>query len=533
MDEEVEELPIDIHLNKLVHFIVSRQHAKKDWAETTRVVREQINAAIQDMPEHPEILKLLSGTYINYFHCLKIVKILKQTEADSKNILGWYTSQRMKDWQAVVKQYEKGGAYLAESGHLLHQYIAHEIPGIQGQLSRCTQIQQECDKREADLHKMAQNSQKAYQRQCKQLGIEGIDVRRELIDQLKELPAELKRIGQTFSEVSSAAKFYLSFVAFTCDGKYQDSLTMLLYIAEHGDVTTYQYLHGEEPLSIESPLDSLLSSTQQSKGDALGDADAGGIDFGDADAGGIDFGDADAGGIELTSNSAADGAIDFGDNDGGEIDFGDHQTSDIKLGDAEQIDWSAADIADITVEASGVSGGVARGSEALSLLLNPSTRVRILANLYELEAFLGYRLVEMTSAEESLVALNLWDDAPKNLQMVTASTIESQLKLVQKIIADLTTPKILQLFLISESHRYVDRLTETLRKLEQRSVVCPATLATLQQRRQHAQEQQQQLTKKLQQTKTAAKSLVLQLQDAISSKYNGRMVNIMGARQNL
>ncbi|KAF2347949.1 CDK5 regulatory subunit-associated protein 3 [Trinorchestia longiramus] len=518
MDEEIEELPIDIHLNKLVHFVVSRQHAKKDWAETARVVREKINAAIQDMPEHPEITKLLSGTYINYFHCLKIVKILKETEADSKNILGWYTSQRMKDWQAVVKEYEKGGAYLAESGHLLHQYVAHELPGIQAQLSRCAQIQQECDKREADLAKIAQNARKAYVRQCKQLGIEGNNVRRELIEQLKELPSELNLIGKDFSELTDAAQFYLSFVAFTCDGKYQDGLAMLRYIAEHGDVTTYQYVHGEEPLSIECPMETLTDIQEQAEGDD------GGIDFGE-DGGNIDFGDGVTAGDE----------IDFGGSGEDQIDFGEDDTTGIDFGDSGAIDWGAAGAAaaEITVEDSGVSGGVARESEALSLLLNPTTRSKILNDLYELEAFLKYRLVEMTSSDESLVALNMWDEAPKQLQMVAAATLEVYLSIVQKILEKLMAPKIVQLFMISESHRYVDRLTASLHKQEERCHVSPTMLEALQQRRKHAQEQQLQLSRKLQQIKAAAKSLHFQIQDAISAKYNGRMVNIMGVKQNL
>lgn len=33
---------------------------------------------------------------INYYHCVKIVEILKETEANSRNIFGRYSSQRMK-----------------------------------------------------------------------------------------------------------------------------------------------------------------------------------------------------------------------------------------------------------------------------------------------------------------------------------------------------------------------------------------------------------------------------------------------------
>lgn len=38
--------------------------------------------------------------------------MLRQTEADSKNIFGYYSSQRMKDWQEIVRMYEKDGVYL-------------------------------------------------------------------------------------------------------------------------------------------------------------------------------------------------------------------------------------------------------------------------------------------------------------------------------------------------------------------------------------------------------------------------------------
>lgn len=54
-------------------------------------------------------------TDINYFHCLRIVEILKDTEASSKNIFGYYSSQRMKDWQEILKLYDKNNIYLGKS----------------------------------------------------------------------------------------------------------------------------------------------------------------------------------------------------------------------------------------------------------------------------------------------------------------------------------------------------------------------------------------------------------------------------------
>ena len=41
------------------------------------------------------ILKILFSD-INYFHCVEIVRLLKQTEDTSRNIFGRYSSQRLK-----------------------------------------------------------------------------------------------------------------------------------------------------------------------------------------------------------------------------------------------------------------------------------------------------------------------------------------------------------------------------------------------------------------------------------------------------
>lgn len=81
---------------------------------------------------------------INYFHCLQIVEILKETEADTKNVFGRYGSQRMKDWQEVVWLYEKDNLYLAEAAHLLISNVKYEVPNLKKHIAKCHQNQQVC-----------------------------------------------------------------------------------------------------------------------------------------------------------------------------------------------------------------------------------------------------------------------------------------------------------------------------------------------------------------------------------------------------
>ena len=56
-----------------------------------------LKQAVSRLYSNPFYISTISG--INYFHCREIVEILRETEKDTKNLFGHYSSQRMKDWQ--------------------------------------------------------------------------------------------------------------------------------------------------------------------------------------------------------------------------------------------------------------------------------------------------------------------------------------------------------------------------------------------------------------------------------------------------
>uniref|UniRef100_A0A8B9VCN1 CDK5 regulatory subunit associated protein 3 n=1 Tax=Anas zonorhyncha TaxID=75864 RepID=A0A8B9VCN1_9AVES len=95
-------------------WLLDRRHCGRRWQAQARLVRQRMEAALRDMPEHPEIRQLLAGSALHYFHCLRIVEILRGTEASTRNLFGRYSSQRMKDWQEIVALYEKENTYLGE-----------------------------------------------------------------------------------------------------------------------------------------------------------------------------------------------------------------------------------------------------------------------------------------------------------------------------------------------------------------------------------------------------------------------------------
>uniref|UniRef100_K1R613 CDK5RAP3-like protein n=1 Tax=Magallana gigas TaxID=29159 RepID=K1R613_MAGGI len=58
----LENLPIDIHFNKLLDWLINRRHCIQEWPARAVVIREKINEALTDMPQNPQILELLEGT---------------------------------------------------------------------------------------------------------------------------------------------------------------------------------------------------------------------------------------------------------------------------------------------------------------------------------------------------------------------------------------------------------------------------------------------------------------------------------------
>ena len=185
------------------------------------------------MPEHSDITDLLSGTNINFFHCVKIVEILKETEKDSKNFFGQYGSQRMTDWKEILGLYEKENIFLAEASQLLIQAVVYEIPGFKKQITKvplnklkmyslcffkcykscqisyglffsflkAAQTQDECDKKEKENIKKSEEFRHEYTNACKNLGIDGSstktsEIKKAIIGLLEDLPKTYTRIAE-------------------------------------------------------------------------------------------------------------------------------------------------------------------------------------------------------------------------------------------------------------------------------------------------------------------------------------------------
>ncbi|NXD86137.1 CK5P3 protein, partial [Halcyon senegalensis] len=496
-------VPIDIQTGKLLDWLVDRRHCNLKWQSQVLAIRQKITAAIQDMPENEEIKQLLAGAYLHYFHCLRIVEILKGTEASTKNLFGRYSSQRMKDWQEIVSLYEKENTYLAELASLLVRSISYELPSLKKQIGRCQQAQQDFARREDECQLRAAELRERFFASCKQYGIAGDNVRQELLALVKDLPSLLTEIGAGAGALSEAIELYQACVEFVCQSSAELVVPMLRHVGKRGNTTVYEWRTGLQPLRVERPV--VEEAQEQPKEDT------------------IDWGD-----FTLEPTGVTDGAA--GGAQSEEIDWGITVEPDPQQADG--IDWGDGESEEVQIAVleagTEVPEGVACGSDALTLLENTETRSQFIDELMELELFLSQRLVEMEE-EADVVAVSQFQLAPAVLQGQTSAHVGSLLATTRALLGQLCTRSMQHLFMILASpSRYVDRVSELLRQKLRQAELLLAKKELMRQKREEALAEQGALEPKLDRLMEKTKELQKLIEADVSKRYSGRPVNLMG-----
>lgn len=459
-------LPIDIHTNKLLDWLISRRHCQREWAAAAKEIRVKINSAIQDMPAVQEITQLLTGIYINYFHCVRIVELLKDTESSTRNIFGGYSSKRMKDWLEIIKLYEKDSVYLAEAAQMLVRNVNYEVPSLRKQMVKCQQTQEECEKKEADYLRNSNELKEQYAAACRNLGIEGMSVKVELTALLSALPQVYHQIAKAATELAEACQFYSAFQEFSMRRKAMEVLPHLSVLRSSGNVTTYEFLTGNAPRAVkEVKMDEIPQDSQEPD----------------------------------------------------EIDFG----------DGEEISFDISDPAESLKTGADDEEGVASGEKALTILDNPTTRNAIIDELSELETFLDQRSQEM-HGEGDVLSSNRFQMAPPVLQLQTEDSVAAMLATVRMVLNSLTNKKMLSLQLIRASPRYVDRVAESLQQKLVAADKILQMQEMVKNKRLQAAEEHTLLEPRIALIVSRTRELQKQIENDVSKRYKNRPVNLMG-----
>uniref|UniRef100_A0A8C7M3N8 CDK5 regulatory subunit associated protein 3 n=1 Tax=Oncorhynchus kisutch TaxID=8019 RepID=A0A8C7M3N8_ONCKI len=503
--ENLQNLPIDIQTSKLLDWLVDRRHCSLKWQSAVMSIREKINAAMQDMPENEEIKELLSGSYIHYFHCLRIVDILRGTEASSKNIFGRYSSQRMKDWQEIVSLYEADNVYLAEVASLLSRTVSYEGPALRKQVAKAQQLQQELSRRETECQSSAADLRERFYAGCKQYGIMGENVARELQALVKDLPTTLVEVGRDTAKLEEQIQLYTAFTNFLCDWD-EPVLPMLTFAQKRGNTTFYEWRTGKAPAVIERPV------MEEAPPDTVTEETWLHLETN----------------VMLTVSISLSIQIDWGDLGCG---TGAEGTQDVITVEDGGVDWGIKSETPIEIEildmGTDCPEGVARGEDALSILETPQTRSQYIDELMELEVFLTQRQSEM-GEEGNVVAMCQFQLAPSIIQGQTCQRIQEMLAEVRHLLERLTNLRMQHLFMIQASPRYVERVSEVLRQKLKQADILVLKRATLAEKRQEALEEQATLEPRIDLLAQRTHQLHKLIETDISKRYNNRPVNLMG-----
>lgn len=526
------DIPIDIHAPKLLDWLVSRRHVSKDWMTCLQGVRALIVDALKDMPEDPRISFLLvTGHQLNYYTCKQIVEILKQTEADSKNIFGYYSSQRMKDWQEIVKAYEKDNVYLAEIAQIINRNVTFEVPSMKRAITKADTMCDDLRKKAANGVKRSNQLEQQFIASAEALGITGTNLKEELLEQLEQFPTLMKEVEDQIKPIGAVRQFYVDFVSSSLEGLSEADKAsieptklcpVLDFIVSRGNTSYYEYRHGVRPESIEAPGKSIEIP--------VSDDDA--IDFGDKDEV-IDFGD------DLTAtgdgNGNGSGSSNGASSDGFvHVDECEVASRKVSIESVEEdIDWNVETTSEpiemISESIASPIDKVARGIDALSLVECNITRDQLLDELCELQSFLEQRLASSCESDQATMVNILFMSCGRLTQLLQSSPsdLKSMIKSVSSVFSSLTSDRLKVLYLIRDNPKYIEN---TVDKLNQKKLLAEKALKTSEKCEDEIQkivEERNEVLSKIQPLIQCTRELEERIADDISTRYKGRQVNIM------
>lgn len=228
-----DELPIDINFSKMEDWLSERQKIKSDWRNSLRKIQEKLEGAIDGLPDNPALNAVKEGINIkemNYFTCKKLRDILtSEKDTAQKNWLGQYKNQATKEWEAILAMYHKDNVHLAEAAMILNQNVQFEIPALRKIVQNSLKQQQELHRKEGEYKRGSDDYKQRYERECQKLGIEGVQVKKELLKRSEVLPQlYLSMIEAAKSEsMREATELYVGYYAYNTKDSSKTLETLL------------------------------------------------------------------------------------------------------------------------------------------------------------------------------------------------------------------------------------------------------------------------------------------------------------------
>ncbi|KAG0475288.1 hypothetical protein HPP92_014974 [Vanilla planifolia] len=559
--EELRLLPIDIAYARLGEWLVDRKRIPADWRKRLSSIRARISSSFFSLPKELDpFFQTLDSESIGYLEANKIYNILLSTSSGSRNIFG-RLSGYAGEWENIVRDYEKEHVFLGEAAQMIVQNVNYEIPYQKKQMQKLQQQLAELERKEADIKKNVTLSAAKYTEACQEFGLQGHNVRAELLETAKSLPTKFSRILEVLNGDSM-----LKSVEY-----YENFCREVHTVKEKGAIDVLKSLKGlrENP----PPLNISVSMEVQGSQNGLSKLDSGYpmvvVEPADDDltVGGIDWNIAVNDGQinwdistwdmkeELSDGSGSYEIID-GHNESQKLESGDDALFDDKTSqnvleegtvsktsesemcwdicienpqcDADENLAQSNSSKEVQLVASMESTASQSLEEQRSPLLDTDYRNKLLDDLFELKSFLYQRLVEMRSQEISLVQHQVQAVVSFLPQQYAPDALETMLSEVSLAISLLTNRKTRDLIMILNSKRFLDRLVSVVEEKKQHEVKLRGSLKDLSVRHRELQNALASSWPKQEVAILKTKELKKLCESTLSSAFQGRPVNLIG-----
>ncbi|KAL5707964.1 hypothetical protein ACHQM5_018809 [Ranunculus cassubicifolius] len=545
---DVRNLPIDITFSRLGEWLTDRKKIPSDWRKRLNSLKSRVPSAFTSLPKDIDpFFQTLDPQGIGYLEAKLIYDILMKSTTESRNIFG-RLSGSAGEWELIVRGFEKDHIFLGEAAQIMVQNVNYEIPYLKKQVQKIQQQISELDRKELDIKRSAALSAAKYAESCQELGLQGKNVRLELLETTKSLPSIFEKFLDVIKgdSVSQAMEYYSNLVREAHTDNEKPSQPVLLNLRG--------LLDNPPSLNISFSIDGPEQITEEI------DIPADNIDWDICvDSSQIDW---DIGTVEETENgengnglgpyeminsdeanpsSAADDYVVPDQplvNQVEELGAGEISNSEISWGIS--VDNSQLEAAPLPNDDSASQFAVANVStrtegvnEERSPLLDTEYRNKILDDLFELKAFLDQRLAELRNKETSSLQHQVQAVAPFLMQQYTSDLIQSMLFSISSSISMLTDRKTRDLIMILNSKRFLDGLVASLDEKKQREVKLKESLKDLSAKRMELHNSLSSSWPKQESALAKTRELKKLCESTLSTMFDGRPVHIIGEINNL
>lgn len=179
-------------------------------------LRNRVVAALPGLPKDVDPwFASLTPEVVGYSEAKRILSILTAARPEARTLFGGH-SGTAGDWDAIIRAYEKDLLYLGEGLQIMVQNVNYEVPYLKKQITKLQQQLADLDQKETEYKRNAAAAALKYQQACQELGVNGNNIRTELLATAKRLPLLFTEIQEMLcsESIGRAVNCYDAYVTY-------------------------------------------------------------------------------------------------------------------------------------------------------------------------------------------------------------------------------------------------------------------------------------------------------------------------------